>query len=116
MWDCMWVRDRLRLWMRMRDSVRMWNTPSARIQVQARVVAAQLQLGLVVSAVSASPRNPYVPRTRDLKVQLPHPSAPGAPKKLDKVGGVVGIAMNSVLFVNEHPGDWGGVSVCVVWG
>ena len=69
-------------------------------------------LGLVVSR---EPRNPYVPRTRDLKVQLPQASAPGAPKKLDKVGGVVGIAMNSVLFVNEHPGDWGCVSVCMLW-
>ena len=69
-------------------------------------------LGLVVSR---APRNPYVPRTRDLKVQLPQASAPGAPKKLDKVGGVVGIAMNSVLFVNEHPGDWGCVSVCMLW-
>ena len=49
------------------------------------------------------PRNPYIPRVRDLKVHLPVPSAPTAAKNLDHVGGVVGIAMNSVLFVHEHP-------------
>ena len=49
------------------------------------------------------PENPYIPRARDLKVQLPKASAPGTPKGLGKLGGVVGIAMNGVLFVHEHP-------------
>lgn len=53
------------------------------------------------------PRNPYIPRVRDLKVHLPVPSAPTAAKNLDHVGGVVGIAMNSVLFVHEHPKEYG---------
>ncbi|CAL1166432.1 unnamed protein product [Cladocopium goreaui] len=49
------------------------------------------------------PENPYIPRARDLKVQLPKASAPGAPKGLEELGGVVGVAMNGVLFVHEHP-------------
>ena len=41
----------------------------------------------------------------DLKVWLPAPSQPGAAKSLEAVGGIVGVAMNSVLFVHEHPGE-----------
>ncbi|CAK9062889.1 unnamed protein product [Durusdinium trenchii] len=52
----------------------------------------------------SAPKNPFIPRVRDLKIQLPKPfTTPGAAHKLDQVGGVVGVAMNSVLFVNEHP-------------
>jgi len=40
-------------------------------------------------AVSCDLRNPYIPRARDLKVQLPKASAPGAPKGLEELGGVV---------------------------
>ena len=47
--------------------------------------------------------NPYLPRVRDLQVHLPAPSAPQEAKKLEHMGGVVGIAMNSVLLVHEHP-------------
>ena len=66
-----------------------------------------------------------MPRVRDLKVQLPS-FAPGKAQTLEKlgrrdfegntfltsrinsnivrkVGGVVGMALNSVLFVHEHP-------------
>lgn len=40
-------------------------------------------------AVTCELRNPYIPRARDLKVQLPKASAPGAPKGLEELGGVV---------------------------
>jgi len=52
---------------------------------------------------NVSNQNPYIPRARDLKVQLPKASAPGTPKSLEELGGVVGVAMNGVLFVHEHP-------------
>lgn len=47
--------------------------------------------------------NPYVPRVRDLKLHVPSFSSRGTAQSLQKVGGVVGIALNSVLFVHEHP-------------
>ena len=49
--------------------------------------------------------NPYVPRVRHVKVSLPSFTTPGSAQSLEHVGGVVGMAMNSVLFVHEHPDE-----------
>ncbi|CAJ1342397.1 unnamed protein product, partial [Effrenium voratum] len=49
--------------------------------------------------------NPYIPRVRAVKVSLPSFTTPGSARSLEHVGGVVGMAMNSVLFVHEHPDE-----------
>ncbi|CAE7736768.1 unnamed protein product [Symbiodinium sp. CCMP2456] len=52
--------------------------------------------------------SPFLPYERELKVWLPAPPtlrAVGAPQSPKALGGVVGIALNSVLFVHEHPGE-----------
>ncbi|CAE7773394.1 ttn-1 [Symbiodinium necroappetens] len=58
---------------------------------------------------TASPTpSPFLPYERELKVWLPAPPtlrAVGAPQSPKALGGVVGIALNSVLFVHEHPGE-----------
>ena len=58
------------------------------------------------SRKTSSTPSPFLPYERELKVWLPAPPtqirAPQSPKAL---GGVVGIALNSVLFVHEHPGE-----------
>ena len=49
--------------------------------------------------------NPYIPRVQSLKLSLPSFTTPGSAQSLEHVGGVVGMAMNSVLFVHEHPDE-----------
>eukprot|EP00439_Symbiodinium_sp_Y106_P003456 s1590_g1.t1 len=50
--------------------------------------------------------SPFVPRVRDLQLNLPAvPGVPGTPKTLQDKEGIAGIALNSVLFVHEHPGE-----------
>jgi len=54
--------------------------------------------------LGAENKNPYVPRVRNLKLDLPaFVPKTGAMHSLKTVGGVVGVAMNSVLLVHEHP-------------
>eukprot|EP00439_Symbiodinium_sp_Y106_P029403 s7913_g3.t1 len=46
------------------------------------------------------------PRVRDLQLSLPSaPGTPGTRKSLHGKDGIAGIALNSVLFVHEHPGE-----------
>ena len=54
----------------------------------------------------AQHQSPFQPFERDLKIWLPAPPRePRAVQSLKALGGVVGVALNSVLLVHEHPGE-----------